>query len=271
MKSVLLHICRDDGREARLQAALDIVKAFDGHLTCLQATPLDIFTSVDPYGVSLLLADTIEQVRALEYEEKQEVEARLRNEAIGWEWHSHAGDAAKLLGDHSWLADLVVVTVPGREWKPRLETVPTAADLVTRCRAPVLAVPEDSRGFDCSAPIAIAWNGSPEAGAALKAALPLLRKASEVFLITIAEEGVHDLPSTDASEYLARHGVASELVEVKAGAAPVSEVLLDTAAARKAACLVAGAYGQSRLRENLLGGVTRGLLQRATIPLLLTH
>ena len=271
MKSVLVHINRDDGQEARFQAALDLVRAFEGHLTCLQVAPIEAFAAVDPYGVSLLLAQTIEQIRDFEQEEKAKFEERLSNEGLSWDWHSHSGDPTRLIADHSWLADLVVVSMPGREWKPRIEAPPISAEVVTKSRAPVLVMPDASRGFDCSGPVAVAWNGSPESCAAIRAALPLLKKASSVTLVAVGQEEEHDLPPVEAAAYLSRHGVASELAEVKAGAAPISDTLLEAAETRKATCLVSGAFGHSRLRENILGGITRGLLQKSSIPLLLAH
>lgn len=271
MKTVLVQINRDDGEEARIQAALDVVKAFEGHLTCLQVPPLASFAAADPYGVSYLLAQTIETIRQLADEEQQEVEAMLANEGVSWDWHRHSGDPAHLLGDHSWLSDLVVVSAPTSEWKPRLDTPPTASETVMRSRAPVLVVPDTSRGFDCSAPIAVAWNGSPESCAAVKHALPLLARADAVYLVSVREEGGYDLPSTEASAYLSRHGIASELVEVNPDSAPISDALLEAAEARKVGCMVMGAYGHSRLRENILGGVTKGMLLKAKLPLLLAH
>ena len=271
MKTVLVQINRDDGQEARLQAALDVVKAFAGHLACLQVPPLANFAAADPYGLSYLIAETVETIRDLTREERQEIEARLASEGVGWDWHSHAGDSAQLLGDHSWLADLVVVSAPTDAWKPRIETPPTASQTVMRSRAPVLAVPDASRGFDCSAAVAVAWNGSPECCAALRQSLPLLRRASAIHLVSVREDDDYYLPSTQAAAYLARHGITSELVEVNPDGAPISDCLLEAAQARKAGCVVMGAYGHSRLRENILGGVTKGMLLKARLPLLLAH
>lgn len=271
MKSVLVQINRDSGHEARLQAALDVVRAFDGHLTCMQVTSLETFASLDPYGVGYMLAETITFMRDVEEKEKKACEEALQNEGVNWDWIVESGDAARMLGDHSWLSDLVVVSAPADDWKPRLEAPPTAADVVVRSRAPVLVVPPESRGLDCRGPAVIAWNGSPESCSAIRAALPLLRKASAVHLIHAGSEEGFDLPSTDASTYLARHGIASELVEIEPGRAPICETLLDAAEARKASYLVTGAFGHSRLRENILGGVTKGLLQKAKLPLVLAH
>lgn len=271
MKSVLVHINRDSGQEARFQAALDVVRAFEGHLTCLQIAPLETFAVPDPYGVSYLLNQTFEVIREMEKAEKQAFEVRLKNEGLSWDWHSHSGSPARLLGDHSGLADLVVVSSPGAEWKSRFEEPPVAASVIMRSRAPALVVPEESRGIDCSGPVAVAWNGSPESCAAIRSTLPLLKMASAVHLIAVTEEKKYDFPSTEASAYLSRHGVASELIEVRPGAAPISDVLLEAANAREASCLIMGAYGHSRLRENILGGVTRELLAKANLPLLLAH
>lgn len=271
MKSILVHINPDEGQESRLQAALDIVRCFEGHLTSLQVSPVETFAAMDPYGVGQLLSDTAEKVRAYAAEQKEKIEERLQNEGIAWEWHSHLGDAARLLGDHSWLSDLVVVSSPGKDWKPRFEAPPAAADVAVRSRAPVLVVPDESRGFDCTGPMAIAWNGSPESCVAIRAALPMLRKASSVHVLTVAEEEGFDFPSVEASAYLSRHGIESELHELERDSAPISDLLLETAEAQRAVCLVMGAFGHSRLRENILGGVTRGMLQRATLPLLLSH
>lgn len=271
MKSILVHINPDEGHEARLQAALDIVRYFEGHLTCLQVSPVETFAAIDPYGVGQLLSETAEKVREYAAEQKRKIEDRLKNEGIGWEWHSHIGDAARLLGDHSWLSDLVIVSSPGKDWKPRFEAPPAAADVAVRSRAPVLVVPDEARGFDCSGPMAIAWNGSPESCVALRGALPMLRKASSVHVLTVAEDDGYDFPSVEASAYLSRYGIESELHELKRDSAPVSDLLLEAAEAKKAVCLVMGAFGHSRLRENILGGVTRGALQRATLPLLLSH
>ena len=266
MKSVLVHINRDDGQEARFQTALDVVRAFEGHLTCLQVSPLEAFASLDPYGVSYLLSETVSRIRELSAEEQFAFEERLRNEGLTWDWHSQTGDPVRLIGDHSWLADLVILSSPGEDWARD-----TAAAVAVRSRAPVLVVPAESRGFDCGGPVAIAWNGSAESCVAIRAAMPLLTRAQAVHLLTVAEEDEFDFPATEASAYLSRHGVASELVELPRGAAPISDTLLHAAEARGTTCLVMGAYGHSRLRENILGGVTRGMLQKSHIPLLLAH
>ncbi|MCB5425883.1 universal stress protein [Altererythrobacter sp. CC-YST694] len=272
MKSILVQINRDSGLEARFQAALDITRNFGGHLSCLQVTQVEAFAALDPYGVGHMLSETISIVRDAEQAERNVIETRLAQEDISWDWINESGDPARMVANHSWLNDLVVVSTPPEEWLPRLDAPPTAAEVLVRSRAPVLVVPEEKRGIDCTAPIAIAWNGSPESCAAIKGAIPLLKQAGSVYLINATQpDSDYDLPPTQAATYLSRHGISSELVELNPGMAPITDSVLEAADMRKAGMLVMGAYGHSRLRENILGGVTRGMLQKAKLPLLLAH
>lgn len=271
MKSILVHINRDEGQEARFQAALDVTRAFEGHLTCLQISPLEAYLTADPYGIAFMLEQTLQQVRQEEDIEREAIEARLRAEGANWDWHTHTGAPARLLAEVGALADLIVVSSPGGEWPARLEVPPTAADVLMRSHTPVLAVPDTVRGLDCGGVAVVAWNGSPEACQAVRAALPMLRLASRVLLVHVDDDSGYDLPPTEAASYLSRHGVQSELVPLKRESRPVADTILAEAGARGAAYLVMGAYGHSRLRERLLGGVTREMLERSRLPLLLVH
>ncbi|VAV94203.1 hypothetical protein MNBD_ALPHA04-1478 [hydrothermal vent metagenome] len=97
----------------------------------------------------------------------------------------------------------------------------------------------------------------------------MLKLASEVHVVMI-DEG-KDLPSLDASTYLSRHGIASELHQISAKKRKASEVIEAFAVEKDAAAIVMGAYGHSRLRETLMGGVTREQLFRSKFPLLMGH
>lgn len=271
MKSVMVPINRDEGLEARFQVAIDIVRAFEGHLTCLQAGRFDSFTALDPYGVGYMLTETVEYIREAEEKEKKACETRLQNEGLSWSWVNELSDPGRLVANHSWLADLIVASQPKTAWRPRFDAPPTAAEAIMSGRAPVLVVPDEARKFDCGGTIVVAWNGSPESCAAIKGALPLLRKARAVHLVTVSGADEFDLPPVEGAAYLSRHGVSCEMTEIDPGPAPITDTLLEAAEVRKAACLVMGAYGHSRLRENILGGVTRGMLQKAKMPLLLAH
>src|SRR3546814_18931738 len=100
MKSVLLHINRDSGQKSRLQAALDLVRAQEGHLTCVQVTPIQQYVAMDPFGGSFVLPANLEELRAEEGLFREQTEESLRSEerrvgkggvstrSIGW-WPYH--------------------------------------------------------------------------------------------------------------------------------------------------------------------------------------
>ena len=272
MKSVIVHIGLDGEQEARYQVAVDIARAFQGHLTCVQAsTPVDAYMPVDPFGGAAFIGDAFEKARKTEEDIRARFEERLKVEGLSWDWHCHAGAPARLLSSHSWLSDLIVASAPPANWAARLGTPPIAAELAVHAHAPVLVVPEGATGFDVDGPAVIAWNGSPESCQALRAALPLLERAQSVTLVCVEESDRYDFPPLQASAFLSRHGVASEIVEVPANGRPVAEVLRNAASERNAAYLVMGAYGQSRWQESLLGGVTRDMLIGTRLPLVLAH
>ena len=89
-------------------------------------------------------------------------------------------------------------------------------------------------------------------------------------IVTVSEDEI-GFPPTDASRYLARHGIASELHEWPRQDRPVAEVIREAASSLDAAYIVLGAYGHSRIREAVLGGVTRNMLDSSEVPLLMGH
>jgi nucleotide-binding universal stress UspA family protein len=268
MRSILLHVADDESLQARTQVALDLARAFDGHLTCLQAVPYEYGVPGDIYGA--MVADLIPVLRDAADKLRAECEQRLRAEDVSWSWDQLDGRALEHVLRASALSDLVVVG--SRE---PLSSAPSllARELATRMRTPMLLVPEHVKGLDCSGNAVVAWNGSPEASRALKAALTLLARAKSVALVSISGEpdGQFDLPAVEGAEYLSRHGVECELTEFTLAHDTVAEMLGEIAARREAAYLVMGAYGRSRFAEAVLGGVTRGMFARPPLAILTSH
>lgn len=270
MKSILLFANEDAGFEARLQAALDVARAFDAHLTCLQVTPHYAFVMADPFGGIYALSTVVDEIRTVEEAHRDRLQERLNREGVSWEWLHQVGQPAQIVVERSRLADLIVLGLVAPT-EPRSGTpLSITADVAVHARGPVLAVPPAQKGLDCSGPAAVAWNGSAEAAHALRFALPLLAKASAVHLVTVSDDKAAFSP-TDASRYLARHGIVSELHAWPREGRPVAEAVRDAAATLGARYVVMGAYGHSRIREAVLGGVTAEMLEDAPLPLLLGH
>lgn len=271
MKTILLHIDHDAALSARLQVALDIARGCGGHITCLQAVSYEVFAPGDFYGSAIAAAmpvikENAEKLRA-------ETEARLANEGVPWDWRFVYGIAPHRLLEASPLADVVIVG-PSDLGEGGRGPSAIAGDLVLHAPVPVLVVPGDATSFDVTAPAMVAWNGSTEAAHALRAAVPLLAASRKVWLVSVAEEKGKqrfDFPALGGAEYLSRHGIACEVVEVPRGEAKITDTLFAAAQTRQCGLMVMGAYGHSRLSELLLGGVTRQILTEPQMPIFLAH
>ncbi|HET9639260.1 MAG TPA: universal stress protein [Allosphingosinicella sp.] len=270
MKSILLHANQDAGLESRLQAALDLVRLVDGHLTCLHTTPYEAFITGDPFGGVYALPVVVDQLKRLEDEQRARLDGKLANEGVAWDWLQIDGPSVQAILDRSRLADLVVLSLAARDDDDDEPALSLAATVAIHSRAPVLAVPQATKGLDATGPAMVAWNGSPEVAHALRFALPMLRRASEVHVVTVTED-CHQFPATEGCRYLALHGVGAELHEWPRNNRSIGQALLDAAASLDARYIVMGAYGHSRLREAVLGGVTREMMRQSPVPLLLGH
>lgn len=258
MRSVLLNIIPDPGHEARLAAAIALVTGRGGHITCLQSLVL-------PPNVGDPLAAAPDLVRALEARAasvQEDVEICLEKAGIAWTWIREFGDPAALAISHSRLCDVVILSATGA-------FLPVGA-VTLHARTAVMAVPEHAEAFDASAPIVIAWNGSHPAANAMRSALPLIHAASSVHILTIDHDD-EAFPAARAFEYLAHHLIRSECHWRRSEGKPMAQAVSAFAKQQHAGLIVAGAYGHNRIREMLLGSVTRDLLHESRIPLLLAH
>lgn len=270
MKSVLLHIQQDDGLEARMQAALDLVRASGGHLTCLQVTPIQVYVAGDGFAGGYVFASTLEAVEKQDEALRNRLVERLAGEDVAWDYAAVTADPVQSLVRHSRLADVIVMSQLPRKGMSGMSATLTG-DVLMAARVPVLAVPPSLQCIDFAGPAVVAWNGSFEAAHALKMAVPLLARASAVHLVAVDEHEGADFRGSDASEYLSRHGIRSELHLVRKEESAAGPSLTSMAQTLGAAYLVMGAYGHSRAREWLFGGVTRSMLADADLPLLLAH
>lgn len=270
MKAVLLHVFEDDGLQSRLAVALDLCRAQDAHLSCVYVTPYAAYVGMDPMGGIFASGALIESLRDAEDQVRKRVEARLAQEDVRWDWQSYDGDPAQTLVSASALADLLIVSQTGPDTKGGNPPLPLVDAVCVNGGCPVLVVPHTAGQFDALAPIVVGWNDSQEAARAIREALPALRMAENVILVSVGEED-DEYPQTEACTYLARHGIKSDLRRYPATAGPADAVLCDVAEELGASAILIGAYGHSRLRETLLGGVTRRLVTRSKTPILLGH
>ncbi len=271
---------------AALHAALSVARRFDGHVVALFVRPsAGDFIPVVSEAVSA--AQIEEMLRVSE----QAIEARCVAAKSGFEalcaendvpladqppgpgrvsaqWCETTGRPDGVFPRRAILSDLVVF---GR---PTADTVPDPratieATLLAGGRPLLLAPPELPDGVGHT--VAIAWNGRVEAGRALAAALPLIEAAGAVHLLTAETPRTSIQVGAEAADYLQGRGGAAERQSVDVADEPVGAALLRAATAVGADLLVMGGYGHGRLREYVLGGVSRHVLSHAHLPVLLAH
>jgi nucleotide-binding universal stress UspA family protein len=270
MKSILLHVAEDPGFEGRMQAALDVARAFNGHLHLLQARRIPAYFGADAAGFgagAALVAELMEQEAKIGAAARARIEGELGREDVGWSFAEAMGEPADSLIAASTLNDLVVMSLTKAGDAPQA----SVAEVVIRADTPVLAIPPGWSGLDIGKPALVAWKPSAESAKALKAAVPFLLKASSVSILVVDPHDGGDLPPLDAAAYLSRVGVKAEVVTRQSAGQGVSAAINAAARELQAGLVVMGAYSRSRTIQFLLGGVTRDFLDGSPVPLLMSH
>ena len=284
IKTILLPLGEKDRDEALLDAALAVTKRFNAHLDVLHIEPEA--ESLLPYATIGLSESMRTSVR--DAAEKQHTEATKRLQQVvdkacvrsgvsmarrgdhpgkvSADWLVATGSQTDLVARYGRLADLIVVPRPAQVSPP-----PRTIDAALReSGRPVVMVPPgpiESAGDR----IVIGWNGSKEAAQAVAAARPVLREAGAVTVLTTDKHQSRKPNGDDLVVYLACHGITATVSIMDTRNRSVPEAMLANARKLDADLLVMGGYSRTRLREVLMGGVTRYLMAESEIPLLMVH
>lgn len=263
MRSIIVLADHHRSAENRLQAALAIARATSGHLTVQINTPMQNFVAVDTLGGAYIAGAALAEARLSDGELEARVDAQLTREDVPWTIVHSESDLTIALTDVAMLNDLAILP---------LDTAADGAqvaDFVTGASCPVLALPDRANIRIIGGTAMVAFDGSPQASNALRAAVPLLRHAGAVNVVTIGDK--EDGAAQAAMAYLSRHDIGATLVMREREGKRVEEALSKAADDLKADWIVMGAYGHGRLREAMFGGVTRYLVEERRWPLLLVH
>jgi nucleotide-binding universal stress UspA family protein len=272
--TVMVSLALDQSNDACLEAAGQIAERFDAGIVGIAASqfsPPLYFTS------GQLAQDVIDEGRAAIGKRIGELEAQflsaVKNRASHVEWRSAIDFPARYIAREARCADIIVSGGDkGAFSDPLAQASPK--DLVMQAGRPLFVVPGSANWLDLRS-VLVAWKDTTEARRAIADALPMLRKAKAVTVTEIAEHGDRAAATArtrDVAAWLSRHGVAaSELVpepdEQRGAAVQLDGIAADVGAG----VIVAGAYGHSRYRELMLGGMTQHLLTQATRCVLLSH
>jgi nucleotide-binding universal stress UspA family protein len=138
---------------------------------------------------------------------------------------------------------------------------------------PVIFVPFINKSGMQLDRVMVCWDGSRTAARAIADAMPFLEKAKQVEIVIISDKPSKkdEMPGADLGQHLARHGLKVDVKRITSSDIDVPSTILSYAADSSADMIVMGGYGHSRLREFVLGGATRGILEAMTVPVFMSH
>ncbi len=277
-KTIVVHVDGSPQQDSRMAAAARLAREHGAHLVGSAATGISwtdylLLTGSMAAPVPPADFDGLRETAALHLRAFTDQAVKLGVASVETRLVEDTADGALLL--QARYADLVVVSRdadPEPGIPPRVRRLPEHVAL--RGPRPVLVVPPGYADQPIASTVVAGWDGSTQALRALAAALPLLERADGVRLVLVNPERLSDVhgeqPGADMALYLARHGAKVDVV-LERTHATAGDALMALARAAGTGLIVAGAYGHSRYREWVLGGVTRELLERAPVPLLLAH
>lgn len=282
-KTIVVHIDGSAQQESRLAAAALLANEHGAHLVGNAATGITWMDFALLTGsIGAPLPDPNSDFRGLRDAAGARLdvfkESAARLGVASFEARLIDDDARYALLLESRYADLVVLSQESADapLEPGLASPARRLPehVALRGARPVLVVPQAWRGLPIPGTAVVGWDGSLQAIRAIAAALPLLQRADSVKLALVNPDELSDLhgeqPGADMALYLARHGVRVDVVLERTNSTG-GDALIALARDCGAGLMVIGAFGHSRYREWVLGGVTRELLERAPVPLLIAH
>jgi nucleotide-binding universal stress UspA family protein len=275
-KTILVHLNDKRRAEAILEPALQLASRNNAHLIGMHvyagvpAPPVPL-----PYG-----SEVVKVVAAAQRKETEEIAAIFARMTAGRpfvaEWCAEKGprvNPTSVVIEHGRSADMIVTGQTDPDWESSpLQDV--AERLALESGRPVLVVPYVGRYPEIGRNVVIAWKAGRESARAVFDALPILKQAEQVQILEIDESGGRRngaAVDNTIAVALARHGLKPTVRTSIAGDISIGDEILSRLADMGADLLVMGAYGHSRMRELVFGGVTRHIVKHMTVPTLFSH
>lgn len=300
IKDILLHYGTSDRSAARANLAMALAKRHGAHLTAVYTVPgWPLFERVAAASGGERLSKYDLRLEEQASQAKADFSNHAAELGIMGEWRTMKGRPADSMVLSAKHADLVVIGQANPD-QPSIETE-IQEEVVLGSGRPVLIVPYAGDFPVIGRRVMVAWNGSRECARAIHDAIPLLSGAEEVIVYGVNLESERYLPGTDIATHLARHGLRVSTAWVTTGPRHTAvspslqtvgdfgfaqhgeafltpdgrlseaDALLAAVSDYSVDLLVMGAYGHSRAREIVLGGVTRQFFQVMTVPVLMSH
>jgi nucleotide-binding universal stress UspA family protein len=276
LKDILVHVDGGPAAERRIEAAAVLAEANEAHLVGLHVTSAaEDLPWIEGYATEMVIRYATDRAEADRARAREFFERQIAGRALSYEWRELSGFGDRTLSLQGRYADLIVLGQTDPAAAPFGTTAGVAEHVPLSAGRPCLILPRAGHWPTLGRHALVAWDGGREAARAVHDAMPLLSRAERVTVATIGERvqggGSADRAAAALGAHLARHGVTVETRHDAGGALSVPDQLLSLAADLSADLMVMGAYGHNRLRELIMGGVTRAILDHMTLPVLMSH
>ena len=269
MKAILLPVEPNSGIDAAFASAGLLAERFDGEVECITLKP-SIVDFIAPDPVVVVLPQTgYSEAEAVKIARDRFAACTASRNATLFRWSSRPPIDDAGLASLSRVFDITVVGRPGvGRNEPRMTTLEAA--LFESGRPILMTPPVAPKSIGTN--VLVHWNASTETARVIMDAMPILRRAERVTLLSVEGNMVAGPKPADMLGYLARHGIKGSETYLKPTAKGGAGVAI-LAEARKigADLIIKGAYTQSRLKQMIFGGATQHILQTADIPVMLSH
>jgi nucleotide-binding universal stress UspA family protein len=268
-KDILVHQAEDSHADEHLKFAISLAAGFDARLTGIYFHGSPMMPDSIAAQMPKQILDEYYKVIFDQAEDRQKDFAAATDSAgISAEFRITDNDPFEVMARAARYADLVVASQPDPNHPAQRDDF--VESLLFSAGCPVLMVPYVGQYPALARRIMLAWNETRESARALHDAMPLLKRADEVVVFSV-NQGEGASGGTEIANHLARHGVKTTVRHNIADDISVGETILSAISDNGAELLVMGAYGHSRTRELVFGGVTREIIGAMTCPTLFSH
>lgn len=283
-RKILVPLTGGDRDAHVLNAAFDVAKAFGSHVSGVYVRPDP--SEVLPYLGEGISAGVIQEIMDASRDAANRAAAVARGtldkiakaagassqqppaSGLGASFHVREGLSEEVIAEEARLSDLVVFDMPAETKDVTLRAAMESALL--NGRKPLLLVPHRTVKV-VGAKVAVGWDGGAAAAHAIGGAIPLLARAEAVEILNVTSGPIDTVQMDRLRDYLRLHGLSAVEHGINPGSQGTASTLLDAAQRAGAGLLVIGGYGHSRLRELVLGGVTRHVFANVTMPIFMAH
>ena len=277
-RTILAPVEQHDLMSSTLETALCLAQKFDSYIEgfALRVGNPATYAMVDANAVMIPqlehdVAENAKRTRGLfeTFMQEHGVPFEAPTAALSSKWLEDAPEGDDFVGSHGRLFDVIVLGRPGHT--PKGSRMGTLEAALFESGRPVLVAPPSPRP-QMGTNALVAWNCSTEQARTIGFAMPILRRASRVVVLTV--EGGAGVPGPTGQQlchYLQLSGVPAKPLTVGLNGRITAEAVLEHANALGCDLLIKGAYTQSRLRQFIFGGTTRYIPSNATLPILMAH